>query len=198
MKLILRISAVVGLLALAAPAAASAATTAAPAATCGTGSPVFSRWNDNSSYQLAVNGDLEAGGLGWTLAGGAAVVPGGDPFAVGGKLSTKALALPAGSSATTGSSCIAKGMPTFRLLARNQGSATAKLRVEAVYGYGAYKVSKVLGDVVAGTAWAPARQLSLALGLVGDATNVQFRFTPLDSAGKWQIDSVYIDPIMRR
>jgi hypothetical protein len=89
-------------------------------------------------------------------------------------------------------------MPTFRLLARNQGSATAKLRVEVVYGYGAYKASRVAGDITAGSAWAPTKQLSLAYGLVGDATNVQFRFTPLDSAGRWQIDSVYIDPIMRR
>jgi hypothetical protein len=197
MKRIFRISAVVGLLALAAPAAASAATTA-PAGTCGTGSPVFANWNDRSNYQLAVNGDLEAGGLGWTMTGGAAVVSGGDPFALGGKVSTKALALPAGSSATTASSCIAEGMPTFRLLARNQGAATAKLRVEAVYGFGAFKVSKVVGDFTAGSVWAPARQLSLALGLVGDATNVQFRFTPLDATGRWQIDSVYIDPMMRR
>jgi hypothetical protein len=195
MKHLLRISAVVGLLALAAPAAASAATTA-PAGTCGTGSPVFARWNDNSSYQLATNGDVEAGGLGWTLSGGAAVVAGGDPFALGGKVSTKALALPAGSSATTASSCIAQGMPTFRLLARNQGSATAKLRVEVVYG--PYRASRVAADIAAGTAWAPTKQLSLAYGLVGDATSVQFRFTPLDSAGRWQIDSVYIDPIMRR
>ena len=197
MKHLLRISAVVGLLALAAPAAASAATTAT-AGTCGTGSPVFARWNDNSSYQLAPNGDVEAGSLGSTLSGGAAVVAGGDPFALGGKASTKALALPAGSSATTASNCIATGMPTFRLLARNLGSATAKLRVEVVYGSGASKVSRVAADITAGTAWAPTKQLSLALGLVGDATNVQFRFTPLDSAGRWQIDSVYIDPIMRR
>jgi hypothetical protein len=197
MKHLLRISAVVGLLALAAPAAASAATTA-PAGTCGTGSPVFARWNDNSSYQLAPNGDVEAGSLGWTLSGGAAVVAGGDPFALGGRASTKALALPAGSSATTASSCIATGMPMFRLLARNLGSATAKLRVEVVYGSGAYKVSRVAADITAGTAWAPTKQLSLALGLIGDATSAQFRFTPLDATGRWQIDSVYIDPIMRR
>jgi hypothetical protein len=56
----------------------------------------------------------------------------------------------------------------------------------------------VLGDITAGAAWAPAKQASLVLGLVGDATTVQFRFTPLDTAGRWQIDSVYIDPIMRR
>src|SRR4051812_50028824 len=118
MKLILRISAVVGLLALAAPAAASAATTAAPAATCGTGSPVFSRWNDNSSYRLAVNGDLEAGGLGWTLAGGAAVVPGGDPFAVGGEPRTQAPAPPAGRPAPTRPPCNPQGMPPVRLLPR--------------------------------------------------------------------------------
>jgi hypothetical protein len=192
----LRISAVAGLLALAVPAAASAAP--APAGTCGTGSPVFARWSDTSNYVIATNGDLEAGGGGWTLAGGAAVVPGGDPFALGGKLSTKALAVPAGGSATTPATCIAQGMPTFRLLARNQGSATSKLRIEVVYGTGASASSRVAADVTAGAAWAPTKQLSLAFGLVGDAQSVQVRFRPLDSAGRWQIDSVYVDPYLRR
>jgi hypothetical protein len=53
-------------------------------------------------------------------------------------------------------------------------------------------------DLTAGSVWAPTRQLSLAAGKVGDASSVQFRFTPLDATGRWQIDSVYIDPIMRR
>jgi hypothetical protein len=199
MKLTPRIAAVIGLLALAAPANASAAQTAVAApGTCGTGTPVFARWNDNSSYQLAGDGALEAGGLGWSFAGGAAVVPGGDPFALGGKVSTKALWLPAGSSATTASSCIARGMPTFRLLARNQGAPTSKLRVEVVYGIAGTKASRVASDITAGSVWAPTKQLSLALGQVGDAQAVQFRFTPLDAGGRWQIDSVYVDPIMRR
>jgi hypothetical protein len=191
-------SAVVGLLALAAPAAASAATTAPAAGTCGTGSPVFARWSDRSNYLLAGNGDFEAAGLGWTLTGGAAVVPGGDPFALGGKVSTKALSLPGGSSATSSSNCIAADTPTFRLLARNQGAANSTLQVEVVYGAAGKKESKVVGKISAGGAWVPTKVLSLALNKAGTATSVQFRFTPLDSAGKWQIDSVYIDPIMRR
>jgi len=191
----LRLAAVAGaLVALAAPATAGAALTTT--ATCGTGSAVFSRWNDLSSYKLATNGGLEAGGLGWTFTGAAAVVPGGDPFALGGTVSTKALSLPAGSSATTPSSCIAQGMPTFRLLARNQGAATSKLRLEVLYG--PTKARLMTADLTAGSVWAPTRQLSLAAGLFGTTTVVQFRFTPLDSAGRWQIDSVYIDPIMRR
>ena len=88
---------------------------AAPAARCsppGRASPTTS---------LAADGGFEAGGLGWTLSGGAAVVPGGDPFALGGAPSAKALSLPAGSSALSAANCIAADTPTFRLLARNHG-----------------------------------------------------------------------------
>jgi hypothetical protein len=198
MKHLFRISAVVGLLALAAPAAASAATTAPAAGTCSTGSPVFARWTDKASYFLAGNGDLEAGGVGWTLSGGAAVVAGGDPFALGGKVSAKALSLPAGSSATSSSNCIAADTPTFRLLARNQGAGTSTLQVEVVYGPAGKKESKVVGKIISGSAWAPTKVLSLALNRAGTATSAQLRFTPLDATGRWQIDSVYIDPIMRR
>jgi hypothetical protein len=195
----IRLTAAIGLLALAAPATASAGvTTLAAAGTCGTGSSVFARWNDPASYVLAADGALEKGGLGWTLSGRAAVVPGGDPFALGGAASTKALSLPAGSSALSAASCIAVDTPTFRLLARNQGAATSKLRVEVVFGPAGKKESKVAGDITAGSAWAPTKVLSLALNQGGTATTAQFRFTPLDSAGVWQVDAVYVDPSLRR
>jgi hypothetical protein len=195
----LRITAALGLVALAAPAGASARTTAlATAGTCGTGSPVFARFADAADYNLAVDGGLERGGLGWTLSGGAAVVPGGDPFALGGINSTKALSLPAGSSALSAANCIAADTPTFRLLARNQGASSSRLRVEVVFGPLGKKQSKAVGDITAGSAWAPTKVLSLALNQAGSATTAQFRFTPLDSAGRWQVDTVYIDPYLRR
>jgi hypothetical protein len=195
----LRAAAVLGLLALAAPAGASAQlTTLAAPGTCGTGSPVFAAWKDPALYVLSPDGALEAGGRGWTLTGGAAVVRGGDPFALGGSVSTKALSLPTGSSALSASTCIAADTPSFRLLARNQGAATSKLRVEVVFGPAGRRESKVVGDIAAGTAWAPTKVLTLPLNRAGTATTAQFRFTPQDSAGRWQLDSVYVDPSLRR
>jgi hypothetical protein len=186
----------VGLVAFAAPAAAS------PVQALGScpGQPaaVFAPWHDNSLYLLAPDGGLEAGGAGWSLTGGASVVPGGDPFALGGRLGARALSLPSGSSATSPAACISKGMPTFRLTARNAGAASSRLRVTVVYGPGAKKASKIAGDLTAGSAWAPVKQLSLSLGQVGDATSLSFRFTPLDSTGSWQVDSLYIDPRLSR
>jgi hypothetical protein len=159
---------------------------------------VFAPWHDNSLYISAPDGGLEAGGAGWSLAGGAHVVSGGDPFSLGGKRSTKALSLPAGSSTTSPSACIAKGMPTFRFTARNKGAAKSRLRVTIVYGAGGKKATKRAGDIAAGRTWSPAKQLSLRLGQVGSATSVSFRFSPLDSTGSWQIDSLYVDPRLSR
>jgi hypothetical protein len=190
--------AVVGLLALSAAPANAATSGLAAAGTCGAGTHVFSAWNDTAGYVLASNGDLEAGGAAWALTGGAAVVSGGDPFALGGKLSAKALWLPGGGAALSPSSCIAADTPTFRLLARNQGAATSKLRVEVVFGPAGSRESKAVADLTAGAAWAPTKVLSLALNKAGTATTAQFRFTPLDTSGRWQIDSVYIDPYLRR
>lgn len=202
MKLNPRLSALyaaLGLLALAAPAnAATVKTALAAPGTCGAGTPVFSAWSDAGKYVLGVDGDLEAGGGAWALSGGAAAVSGGDPFALGGRVSTKALSLPAGSSATTPASCIAADTPTFRLLARNQGAASSKLRVDVVFGPLGKKEVVSAGVISAGAVWAPTKVLTLALNKAGAATTAQFRFTPADATGRWQIDSVYVDPTLRR
>ena len=171
----------------------------APRGSCpGTPARVFAPWHDNSLYLLAPDGGFEAGGAGWKLSGGANVVSGGDPFALGGSLSKRALSLPSGSSATSPATCIAKGMPTLRLTSRNTGAAKSRLLVTVVYGAGGKRVSKRAGVVTAGRAWSPIKQLSLKLGQVGRATSASFRFTPLDGNGRWQVDSLYIDPRLSR
>ena len=171
---------------------------AAPRVCTGTPAAVFAPWHDNSLYLLAPDGGFEAGGAGWKLSGGANVVSGGDPFALGGSLSKRALSLPSGSSATSPATCIAKGMPTLRLTGRNTGAAKSRLLVTVVYGAGGKRVSKRAGVVTAGRAWSPIKQLSLKLGQVGRATSASFRFTPLDGNGRWQVDSLYIDPRLSR
>ena len=76
---------------------------AAPAAQadmgCGSSplSQPFLSWGDPSQYELAPGGDFESSA--WTLAGGAAQVPGSDPYALTGTLGSSSLGLPQGATA---------------------------------------------------------------------------------------------------
>src|SRR5690349_18902161 len=84
----------------------------------------FLPWLDPAFYQAAPDSGFEAGGS-WTLAGGAAVVDGNQPYLSG----SKSLDLPAGSSATTAPICVTVAHPTIRFFARNSGSSSAPLTV---------------------------------------------------------------------
>ena len=81
-------------------------------------SQVFLPWLDVMNYVAAPDGGLEAGGSGWTLRGGATVVPGNEPFQVGGAADAHSLSIPAGGSATTAPSCRGLDRPTLRFFAR--------------------------------------------------------------------------------
>jgi hypothetical protein len=120
---------------------------------------------------------------GWTLAGGAAVIDGNEPFLPG----DSSLSLSAGSSATTAPLCIGLGHPTVRFFARNTGNPLSLLRVSAVVG----NTELPIGLVGAGREWAPSAPLLLAVNLLG-ADSVAFRFAA-DSGG-WSVDDVYVDP----
>ena len=56
----------------------------------------------------------------------------------------------------------------------------------------------VLPGDLGGSAWHPTVAMPFLANLLtlGDRTNVRFRFTPL--LGSWQIDDVYVDPMIRR
>ncbi len=163
---------------------------------------VFKPWGDSQSYVLAPDGGFEAGAAGWTLSGGAATVSGNETFNLNGAGDSRALALPAGSSAGSPPVCMSIDTPVFRLFARNAGDPTSQLRVEAVYKLLGLVQTKVGATITAGQAWAPTQQISTVLGLstiVGTLipSSIQIRFTPLDSRGQWQVDDLYIDPFAR-
>ena len=46
------------------------------------GTQVFAPWKDFNSYYLSPNGGFENSSSGWSLAGGASVVSGNEPFSV--------------------------------------------------------------------------------------------------------------------
>jgi hypothetical protein len=193
------VTAVTAMLALAAFAGS------ASAASCGyTGAKqVFAPWGDQRAYVLAPDGGFEAGGSGWTLSRGAAVVAGNESYYLNNAADVSSLSLPAGSSAASPPICMSLDTPVFRMVARNTGDPSSKLRVEAIYKLLGLVRTNVVNTVTAGPSWAPAQPMSTVLGLstiVGTLipSAIQIRVTPLDSKGQWQVDDLFVDPFARR
>jgi hypothetical protein len=163
---------------------------------------VFGPWGDQHSYVLGPDGGFEGGGSGWLLSRGATVVEGNEPFYLNSSDDSRALALPAGSSALSPRICMSLDTPIFRFVARNSGDPSARLRVEAIYPLLGLLRTKAISTVTSGSSWAPTQQLSTVLSLstiIGTLipSSVQIRIVPLDSGGQWQVDDLYIDPFAR-
>jgi hypothetical protein len=188
-----------------AASAAVLACFAAGAQACdyGTAEQVFRPWGDSHSYVLAPDGGFEAGGAGWALSGGAAVVAGNESFFLNDAGDSHSLDLPNGSSALSPPICMSLDTPIFRLVARNTGDPSAGLRVEATYKLLGLVRTKTVSTVAAGAGWAPSQQMSTVLTLstiVGTLipSAIQIRITPVGSGGDWQVDDLYVDPFARR
>lgn len=191
-----------GLGALAPTAAAGPLTDSAPACADQVLGQVFAPWLDPFDYTPVPDAGLEAGGAGWTLTGGAGVVEGNEPFQVGSPSDHRALALPAGSSATTPAICVGVAHPTLRLFARNAGSPFSELAVSVLFEDALGQVQTLpIGNVRAG-AWAPTVPLPVIVNVLaaasGGETAVAFRLAPTGSGGRWSVDDVYVDPYNSR
>jgi hypothetical protein len=194
--------------------AASAVAMAAGAAPAGAAvvcpnptSQPFAQFGDRLSYAFEPNGGFESGSAGWTLTGGARVVPGNESYAVSGP-GTHSLSLPAGSSATSPPMCVGVISTNMRFFATNAGARASQLHVQVIYNGGVGALLGGLGQTLgisdegsdsAGAAWVPANPVLMTGGLLPLFTqSVQFRFTPLGAGGSWRIDDVYLDPLMHR
>jgi hypothetical protein len=197
-RALVRFAAVLG--ALLALAVASAG--AAQACSYSGGKQAFAKWRDSRDYVLAPDGGFEAGGSGWGLARGAAVVGGNESFFLNGAADSHSLAVPTGGEAISPAICVNLATPVFRLVARNEGDPSAALRVEARYMLLGLLRTTVLSTFRGGGEWAPSPAMSPLLGLstiVGTLipSSINIRITSPDSGGKWQVDDLYIDPFAR-
>jgi hypothetical protein len=188
-----------GAVTLAAAAPAHAGLLVASGTNCqaSSSSQVFLRWLDLFRYERAPGGNAESA-AGWTLSGGARVVPGNEPWKVGGS-GSNSLLLPRGSQATTGKMCVGIGHPVMRFFAkRTSGTLLDTLNVEVLFqGAGGRSLSLPIGLVLAGGSWQPTLPFPVLASLLpllpGSQTPVSFRFTPV-GGGSWQVDDVYVDP----
>jgi hypothetical protein len=190
-------------MALAVPASAQAGVLVASASSCEDRaiSQPFTPWADVASYVLAPGGTLEGGTAGWTLTGRSAAALGNEIFHVSGASDSGSLALPDGSTATTGAMCVGLEHPTIRLfLRRTAGSALSGVNVEALFEDASGEVRSLsLGTVAADEAWHPTPPLVVTASLLpllpGEHTAVAFRFSA--HGADFQVDDVYVDPYMR-
>jgi len=157
----------------------------------------FAQWGDSNSYFLATGGSFE-GASSWSLAGGAQIVGGNEPFFLNSKSDSHSLLLPPGSSATTPAMCLAALSPHLRLVGLASDGSAVHVDVFASGLLGLVKLP-VSADIDLSSSWAPSGDVSLLLQNVLALTNlgktsVVFRFSPIGSATV-QLDDVYIDPV---
>jgi hypothetical protein len=151
------------------------------------GDAVFSSLGDPRAYVLGPDGGFEAGGAGWSLEDGAAVVAENETSYLNNASDSQSLELPAGSSATSPSFCVGKDTPVVRAMVRSSGDG-ARLRVETIYtDLGVVRTHTVGGERLE---WGPTHPLHLSAG-----DSVQIRLTPV--SGDWQVDDLYVDPFAR-
>ena len=147
---------------------------------------VFSPWVDPAYYELAPGGDFASNA--WSLSGGAQVVSGGPAYAAPGATGGSALSLPAGSSATSPSTCVNAAYPDIRFFVAGTGS----VQVSVVYG------DTVIpsGVVPAGGSWAPGPVTVTGSAIEGAINGGTAQVSIVLSAlsGNPLVDDVYIDP----
>src|SRR5262249_33877480 len=90
----------------------------------------FAPWADAGFYVLPPGGAFEAGGAGWPLPGGAAVVAGDDGLGV--LAGASVLSVPAGATVVTAPICVDETFTHARLLVRALDAATSKLEVDVL------------------------------------------------------------------
>ena len=200
-------AALVALVALAASAAsANAGVLVASAPSCADQAlaKTFLPWLDVADYTALAGGDFEAGAARWSMADGAVVASGNEPWRVGASNDSRSLSLPDGASATSPAICVGITHPTIRFFAKRRSGAmlsSASLRVEVLFETADGDVATLpIGSVMNGGSWQPTSPMVIAANLLpllpGEMTPVSFRFTA--HGADFSVDDVWVDPYSRR
>jgi hypothetical protein len=163
---------------------------------CGSAAPVFAPWGDGSDYYFPANGGFESGTSGWSLSSGAQVVGDNESFFVHAGGDSRALAIPAGGSASVGL-CYGVAYPALRFFAKGPG-ATLHVTVQTRNVLGL--VSTLDGGTFrAGSAWAPSPKLSTLLSAVVAPLGAKSMTLRIDVSGApAEIDDLYVDPFVMK
>jgi hypothetical protein len=196
----LRVLIATGLLAAAAVSASALAEDSGPWGAPCTNQAVanpFARWTDGQQYTPVPGGSFESPGF-WTLASGAALVGGNEPFYVHAAGERMSLLLPPGGSATSRPMCVTLQHPTIRMFVRNLGGRFSFFRLQAIYkDLGGTLRTVEFAKLGATPRWAPSPAIPYLVNVDvprdgNGTTAVAFRF--IGSSGVTLVDDVYVDP----
>ena len=157
----------------------------------------LSAFGDIRDYFVAPGGDFEDGLDGWTLAGGAEIVAGGNNLSGG---VGNALRLPQGSEATSPAFCVDLHYPTFRFFAAQVAAKGGSLKVDVIYPELLKGNVHGAGDVKSNPHWGLSKDFKLEPQRAGKKAGwrkVAIRFRADAKNADWRVDDILIDPRMR-
>jgi len=164
----------------------------------GSAGTTFASWGDSTSYRPVRGGAFEPLQRDWSYSGGATVVPGNEPWYVGGANDADSLYLPSGSSAMSGDTCGPFLRPVVRFFVENVGSSTGLLHVEVIVNDGRDGVLDG-GTISATSGWNVSPQITLPRpNIHPGAVAYAVRLTPVGDGAAFNVDDVYIDPYQSR
>jgi len=165
----------------------------------------FASWGDKRAYFAMPGGGFETAAAGWTLAGGAKVGGGNEPwFANGSTSDTHSLVIPSYAQATSPTVCVSMGDNTIRFFVKNPGVASSVLHVAAYVQNPLTGLVLSTGFDVKGNAaaagWSPSPAMLIPnlLGGVLGTQNLRLVFTTSGAPATWNIDDVFVDPFKSR
>lgn len=161
----------------------------------------FKPWGDTTPYTLAPGGHFEGGPVSWSLAGGASIVTGNEPWKVAGAGHSRSLRLPPGATATSPVICVGLEHPTLRFFAKNNSALLSTMTVEVIVETSlGLKAAVPIGVLLPNGQWKPGPKILMVANLLpllpGQHTPVQFRVRSV-GIGTWSVDDFYVDPRYR-
>ncbi|HEY7455579.1 MAG TPA: hypothetical protein VH683_13495 [Thermoleophilaceae bacterium] len=193
--------AVFALAATASSASAGLLVASAPDCTPKPTTQAFKQWGDQTPYNLAPGGSFEGGAGGWSLAGGAKIVSGNEPWKVAGSSHSRSLQLKPGATATSPVICVGLEHPTLRLFAKNNRALLSTMTVEVIVETSlGLKAAVPVGVLLPHGQWKPSPKFLVVANLLpllpGQHTPVQFRVRSV-GLGTWSVDDFFVDPRCR-
>jgi hypothetical protein len=152
----------------------------------------FAAFGDSNAYTLISSAETSSG---WSLKGGS-VASGNEPWFVHSSADSRGVSIAPGGKAETPAVCLTLLDPTARYFTR--GSAGGKLQVDVI-GKLPLGLGLVLGSttITGNGSWEPSDIQHFLANLTSVITwNLSLRFTAV--SGTWQVDDVYLDPMLQR
>jgi hypothetical protein len=167
--------------------------------TCPASLHPFAQFGDGSTYFGFADNGFESGAGGWSLSS-ASVVNGNEPWDVNGS-GSHSLAIGPGGTASSPRVCTALLAPDWRMFAKSDG-ANGSLSARIVF-YGLLgNVTGILNLTSFGSSgygsWEPSSDVPSLLSLPIATVSAQLQLTNTGSSGTWQVDDVFVDPMLSR